>query len=69
MLGISQPMASRLLSGEEKTTFPLSVKLSKLFPGKGIMEWKESSHEDLKNLFDQCKLKAEMQAKHNTKVA
>jgi len=69
LLEIEQPQVSRLLKGIEKISFPLSVKLSRLFPGKGIMEWKESTNEDLKNLFDQCKLKAELQTKHNTKVA
>jgi predicted transcriptional regulator len=59
LLGISQPMVCRLLSGEEKVGFPLAVTLSKLFPGKDILGWKNATAEDIKRLYRQVQIEKE----------
>jgi plasmid maintenance system antidote protein VapI len=50
-LGISQTMVSMILAGKRPVTWPLAVKLSELFPGKSLMQWKESGPDDLMKAF------------------
>jgi len=58
---LDQPGVSRLLSGTDKVSFPLAVELSKLFPGKDILGWKNASTQELNNLYEQLKFKSEQQ--------
>jgi plasmid maintenance system antidote protein VapI len=46
-LGISQAMVSLILAGKRPITWPLAVKLSDLFPGKSLRQWKEAGPDDL----------------------
>ena len=49
-LKISESLASRLLSGERKVSWPLAERLSKMFPGKSISEWKRAEVTDLQQI-------------------
>jgi len=54
-LNVSETLVSRLLTGQRKVSWPMAEKLSDLFPGKSIKEWKKAEPEDLKNAFAQLK--------------
>jgi len=47
-LGMTEQYLSMLLSGERKISWPLAEKLTELFPGKSISEWKRAATEELK---------------------
>jgi plasmid maintenance system antidote protein VapI len=47
-----------LLGGERKISWPMAERLSKMFPGKSISEWKRSEPSDLKQVFNQLKVEA-----------
>ncbi len=57
-LNIDQGRVSRLLNGTEKVSFPLAVELSKLFPSKGILGWKNATKEEINCLYEQLKREA-----------
>jgi len=63
LLQVSQPMISLLLSGEEKISWPLGARLSKLFPGKDIEGWRAAGSKGLKLVYAQKKLEAELNSK------
>jgi plasmid maintenance system antidote protein VapI len=52
---ISEQYLSMLLSGERKVSWPMAERLSKMFPGKSISEWKRSNPEELLEAFKQLK--------------
>jgi len=52
-LNISDALVSRLLSGERKVSWPMAERLSKMFPGRSISEWKRASVEEIKQAFNQ----------------
>ena len=52
-LDVSQPFIHRIITGKDPVTWPLAEKLSDLFPGKSIKEWKRSGPEDIKRAFNQ----------------
>lgn len=54
-LGVSQSFVSQLLTEKKKVSWPLAEKLSDLFPGKTIQQWKRATPEDLKQAFEQLK--------------
>jgi plasmid maintenance system antidote protein VapI len=51
--GISEQYLSMLFNGERKVSWNMAEKLSDLFPGKSISEWKRSSPAELKRAFSQ----------------
>jgi plasmid maintenance system antidote protein VapI len=55
---ISEQYLSMLLGGERKISWPMAERLSKMFPGKSISEWKRSEPSDLKQVFNQLKVEA-----------
>ncbi len=57
-LGMTEQYLSMLLKGR-KVSWPLAEKLSDLFPGKTIQQWKKASPEDLKNAFAQLNAQAQ----------
>jgi len=59
LLGIEQSQVSRLLNGKEKISWPLALKLSKLFPGKDQEGWHKSGATDLCRVYAQLKYEAE----------
>ena len=54
-LKVSDTLVSRLLSGERKISWPLAERLSKMFPGRSISEWKRAEPEELKQALSQLK--------------
>ncbi len=65
MLGIPQCRVSRILNGVEPVSFPLAVVLDGLFPGRGIVGWKNATGEDMTRLYNHLKFEAEMKAKES----
>jgi plasmid maintenance system antidote protein VapI len=51
ILGVTPPYISELLSGKHPISWKIADKLSILFPGKSIKEWKSASPEDVKRAF------------------
>jgi len=58
-LNLSDALVSRLLSGERKVSWPLAERLSKMFPGRSISEWKRANPTELKQALDQLSLPLE----------
>ncbi|MBT7630967.1 MAG: hypothetical protein HN597_14880 [Desulfobacula sp.] len=52
-LKISDTLVCRLLNGERKVSWPLAERLSKMFPGKSMSEWKRATSKELKAAFNQ----------------
>jgi len=59
ILGIHQSDISRFINGKKPLSWNLSEKLSKIFPGKTISEWKRSTPTELKEVFNQLKKEKE----------
>ncbi|RLB94616.1 MAG: hypothetical protein DRH26_00680 [Deltaproteobacteria bacterium] len=55
-LNISDALVSRLLSGERKVSWPLAERLSKMFPGRSISEWKRVNPEEIKRVFEHLEI-------------
>jgi len=53
ILRVSQPTINLVLTGKRKVSWPLAQKLSNLFPGKTIAQWKNASPEELRIAFSQ----------------
>jgi plasmid maintenance system antidote protein VapI len=53
ILGISQPLLSMVINGRRDVSWPLAVRLTELFPGKTIQQWKDATPEDLRRAFAQ----------------
>jgi plasmid maintenance system antidote protein VapI len=51
--GISEQYLSMLFNGERKVSWNMAEKLSDLFPGKSISEWKRSNPEEFRAAFSQ----------------
>lgn len=52
-LGITEQYLSMLLKGRRKISWILAERLSQLFPGKSISQWKRVQPEELKKVFAQ----------------
>ena len=54
-LNISTSYMSLIFKGEKPISFPLAVRLSKIFPKKDIEQWKNAKPEELKKVFRERK--------------
>lgn len=52
---VSDSYISRLLSGEREVSWKFAVKLTDMFPGKSLKDWKKSTPEELRKAFNQLK--------------
>jgi plasmid maintenance system antidote protein VapI len=50
-LGVSQTMVSLILAGKRPITWPLAEKLSDIFPGRSVREWKYAKPVEVKKAF------------------
>ena len=53
LLNVSQPFINQVMTGKKSVSWPLAERLSDLFPGKTMREWKKSSPDDIKRAFKQ----------------
>jgi len=51
--GITEQYLSMLLNGERKVSWPIAEKLSDIFPGKSISQWKRATPKELRQAFEQ----------------
>ena len=58
LLNVSQPFINQIMAGKKSVSWPLAEKLSDLFPGKTMREWKKASPEDIKRAFKQLSREA-----------
>jgi len=61
-LDITEQYLSMLLSGKRKVSWNLAERLSKMFPGRSISEWKRATPAELELAFSQLE-KFELLAK------
>lgn len=61
-LRMTEQYLSMLLTGERKVSYPLSEKLSELFPGKTMQQWKKATPEELRAAFAELKPQKETAA-------
>jgi len=52
-LGYSQTTINFILNGKRPISWPLAERLSKMFPEKGIREWKNSNIQDIRTALNQ----------------
>jgi len=55
ILSVSQPFIHKILKGKVPVSWPIAEKLSDLFPGKTIKEWKKARPEEIERAFLQLK--------------
>ena len=59
ILGCSQSAVNLTLTGKRSVSWPLAQKLSGIFPGKTIQQWKNATPTELKRAFNQLYLEKE----------
>jgi len=47
-IGVDKGNLSKTFSGKRKVSWSLALKLSKMFPEKGVEAWKEATPEEIK---------------------
>jgi len=52
-LKVSQPFISQVMTRQAPISWLMAEKLSDLFPGKSLREWKHASPKELKQAFNQ----------------
>ncbi len=52
-LGMTEQYLSMLINGERNISWPLAERLSAMFPGKSISEWKRSTPKEFERAFAQ----------------
>jgi plasmid maintenance system antidote protein VapI len=52
-LDVSQPFINQILVGQKPISWKMAEKLSDMFPGKSLREWKHASPKELKQAFNQ----------------
>jgi plasmid maintenance system antidote protein VapI len=55
LLNVSQPFINQIMAGKKSVSWPLAEKLSDLFPGKTMREWKKANPSEIKRAFTQIK--------------
>ncbi len=54
-IGVTEQYLSMLLNGQRKISWPMAERLTELFPGRTIQQWKKATPDDLKRAFAQLK--------------
>ena len=55
MLGVGQPIISRIFKGEIAVTWPIAEKMAKMFQYRDLAGWKNSTPQQFKAAFDEKK--------------